>query len=76
MNLDKRLLGYLFYYERSRRFFAELLEGVDEWEAPFIFSSFVKKNIRSIDSEWSMKFVQQRIIPADRQNLGDTLSNT
>ena len=73
MNLDKRLLGYLFYYERSRRFFAELLEGVDEWEAPFIFSSFVKKNIRSIDSEWSMKFVQQRIIPADRQNLGDIL---
>lgn len=73
MNQDKYLVGYLFYYERSRRFFAELPEDVDEWKAPFLFSSFVKRNIRSIDSEWSMKFVQQRIIPPDRQNLGDIL---
>ena len=70
---EKRLLGYLFYYERSRRFFAELLEKWDEWAAPFIFSGFVKRGIYSIDSEWSMKFVRQRIIPADRQNLGAIL---
>ena len=70
---EKRLLGYLFYYERSRRFFAELLEKWDEWAAPFIFSGFVKRGIYSINSEWSMKFVRQRIIPADRQNLGAIL---
>lgn len=70
---EKRLLGYLFYYERSRRFFAELLRDLDEWTVPFIFSGFVKRGIYSIDSEWSMKFVRQRIIPSDRQNLGAVL---
>ena len=70
---EKRLLGYLFYYEKSRRFFAELLSELDEWTAPFMFIGFVKKGMYSIDSEWSMKFVRQRIIPGDRQNLGEIL---
>ncbi len=70
---EKKLLGYLFYYERSRRFFAELLRELDEWTAPFIFSGFVKQGIYSIDSLWSMKFVRQRIIPGERQNLGEIL---
>ncbi len=67
------LLGYLFYYERSKRFFAELLEDVDEWTCPFIFSGLIRKGINSIDSTWSGKFVGQRIIPPDRQNLGSIL---
>ena len=68
-----RLLGYLMYYERSKRFFAELKEDTDEWTCPFIFSGHVKKGIYSIDSVWSSKFVSQRIIPPDRQNLGTIL---
>ena len=70
---ENRLTGYLFYYERSRRFYAELLRAMDEWTAPFIFAGFVKRGIYSIDHEWSMKFVRQRIIPVDRQNLGAIL---
>ena len=65
-----RVLGYLFYYKRSKRFYVELLDGLDEWDAPFLFSGYVKKGIYSIDSTWSRKFVEQRIIPSDRQNLG------
>ena len=72
---DGRLLGYLFYYERSRRFFSELLEDTDEWTCPFIFSGFVKKGIYCIDPVWSGKFVRQRIIPPDRQNLGAILKD-
>lgn len=68
--LNKRLLGYLFYYGRSKRFFAELLSDTDEWTCPFIFSDYVKKGIYSINSVRSAKFVEQRIIPPDRQNLG------
>ncbi len=68
-----RLLGYLFYYERSRRFFAELLKETDEWSAPFMFSGLVKRGVYSIDSVWSRKFVEQRIVPFDRQNLGEIL---
>ena len=67
---DGRLLGYLFYYERSKRYFTELMRDTDEWTCPFIFSGFVKKGIYSIDPVWSGKFVGQRIIPRDRQNLG------
>ena len=70
-SFDKgRLLGYLFYYERSRRFFAELLSELDEWSAPFMFTGFVRRGCYSIDSFWTGKFVAQRIIPPDRQNLG------
>ena len=68
-----RILGYLLYYERSKRFFAEMLDGLDEWSAPFIFAGHVKRGIYSIDSLWSGKFVAQRIIPPDRQNLGSIL---
>ncbi len=68
-----RLVGYLFYYERSKRFFTELLDEYDEWDLPFIFSGFVAKEQYSIDSAWSKKFVEQRIIPPDRQNLGSIL---
>ncbi len=68
-----RLLGYLLYYERSKRFFTELLEDTDKWTCPFIFSGCVEKGIYSIDSVWSGKFVGQRIIPTDRQNLGNIL---
>ncbi len=69
----KRLLGYLFYYERSKRFFAELLTTLDEWSAPFIFAGHVKRGIYSIDSIQSRKFTEQRIIPPDRQNIGSIL---
>ena len=69
----RRLLGYLFYYERSKRFFTEILEELDEWNAPFIFAGHIKRGIYSIDSIWSRKFVSQRIIPTDRQNLGSIL---
>ena len=74
-NKNESILGYLFYYERSKRFFAEILNETDEWTAPFMFSGHVKKGIYSIDSEWSGKFVRQRIIPPDRQNLGSILKD-
>ena len=38
---ENLLLGFLFYYEKDRRFYAELLEEIDEWYAPFIFSGQV-----------------------------------
>lgn len=38
-----------------------------------MISLFLKKGIRKIDSEWSMKWVQSRIIPSSRQNIGEIL---
>ena len=70
-----RTLGYLFYYDRSKRFYTELLEGISEWDAPAMFFGHVKRNEYSIDSEWSMKWVRQRIIPAERQNIASVLKD-
>ena len=72
---DDRLLGYLFYYPKRKRFYAELLSELDEWNAPFIFWEKVKKGQFSIGHEKSMEFVRQRIIPSDRQNIGMILKD-
>lgn len=70
---NNKNLAYLFYYENEKRFYIELPDDVDEWEAPLILSSFLKKGQRTINSYWSKVWVQERIVPPDRQNLGQIL---
>ena len=67
------VLGYLIYYERARAFYIELPDDADEWNTPLLLSSFVKRGHYSISSYWSRLWVQQRIIPSDRQNIGQVL---
>ena len=70
-SIDKsRDLAWLLYYERDDTFHIEISEDVDEWNAPLILSSFVKRGMRSLDPYWSRVWVEQRIVPRDRQNLG------
>lgn len=70
-SIDKnRDLAYLLYYEKTQLFHIEVCDKTGEWEAPLILSSFVKRGKRSLDSYWSREWVEQRIIPRDRQNLG------
>ena len=66
-------LAYLFYYENDRKFYIELPEKADPWETPLLLSSFVKKGERSVNSYWSRVWVQQRIVPPDRQNISQIL---
>lgn len=66
-------LAYLLYYEVEKRFYIELPENADSWETPLLLSSFIKKGETSINSYWSKLWVQQRIVPTDRQNLGQVL---
>lgn len=68
-----RALAYLLYYEMPKMFFIEIPEQTTEWEAPLLLSSFVKKKMYTVDAYWSKKWVQQRVIPPDRQNLGEIL---
>ena len=70
-SIDKsRDLAWLLYYEREDTFHIEISENVDEWEAPLILSSFVERGVRALDPYWSRVWVEQRIVPRDRQNLG------
>jgi hypothetical protein len=66
-------LAYLFYYETEKRFYIELPEDADPWKTPLLLSSFAKRGIKTVNSYWSKLWVQQRIVPADRQNLGQIL---
>lgn len=68
-----RDLAWLLYEPDSGSFTIEICQDVDEWEAPLILSSFVKKGKRSVDPYWSRVWVEQRIIPRERQNLGAIL---
>lgn len=63
-------VGYLFYYEQSRRFYIEIPREIDEWQAPFIMAGLVRRGIRSADHRVAGKWVASRIVPPDRQNLG------
>ena len=69
----KKDLAYLLYYELEKLFFIELLDGTNPWEMPLLLDSFVKRNETTVNSYWSKIWVQQRIIPADRQNIGEIL---
>ena len=68
-----RILAYLIYYEKAKAFYIELPDDADPWETPPILSSFVKRGEHSINSYWSRLWVQQRIVPPDRQNIGNIL---
>ena len=38
-------VGILQYYEKEQTYIIELQEYLDEWSAPLLFTSYVKKNI-------------------------------
>ena len=73
--LDKTAkdLAYLLYYEKEKRFYIELPEDADVWEMPLLLSSFLKRGEKTVNSYWSLMWVKQRIVPSDRQNLGQVL---
>lgn len=66
-------LAYLLYFETEKSFYIELPENADRWELPLLLESFVKDGETSVNSYWSKIWVQQRIIPPDRQNIGEIL---
>ena len=66
-------LAYLLYYETAKQFYIELPEGADPWQTPMILSSFARKGETGVNSYWSRLWVQQRIVPPDRQNIAQVL---
>ena len=67
------ILAYLLYYEQAKSFYIELPDDADPWETPLLLSSFLKRGEHTVNAYWSRMWVQQRIIPSDRQNLGQIL---
>lgn len=69
----KKDIGFLFYYEKAKEFYIELLDNLEEWDVPLLLSSLYKKGLKTINSYWSKVWVEQRIVPSDRQNIGQIL---
>lgn len=70
---DEKNLAYLFCYERENRFYIELPDDADPWETPMLLASVLKKGEHTVNAYWSKIWVQQRIVPQDRQNIGRIL---
>ena len=70
---DVETTAFLVYYEISKKFYIEVVDNADEWTVPFFLSSFVKKGIFTVNSRFSYDWVKQRIVPTDRQNIGQVL---
>jgi hypothetical protein len=68
------LSGVLLYYEKSRTAIIELPEYLDEWNAPLLFTGYIKKKIYTIPRDMSFCWIKERVIPSGRQNIGDILN--
>ncbi|MBO4846571.1 MAG: hypothetical protein J5525_09725 [Lachnospiraceae bacterium] len=68
-------VGTLLCFDKEKTFIVELKDGLDEWNAPLLFNSFIKKGIYTIPREISLLWVKERIIPAERQNINLILAN-
>ncbi len=66
-------LAYLIYYENEKKFFIEIADDVNEWEVPLLLSSYLKKGKKTVNEYHSKLWVQQRIVPPNRQNIGQIL---
>ncbi|MCD8008182.1 MAG: DUF2442 domain-containing protein [Clostridiales bacterium] len=69
----RKNLAFLFYFRKENCFYIEIPKGVSSWELPLILSSFAEKGISTVDSHWSLVWVQNRIVPPERQNIGEIL---
>ena len=68
-----KTVAYLNYDEEKHEYEIEVPENVSSAEAPMIIADFIDKNQRKIDKEWSLRWVKQRVIPPERQNIGQIL---
>ena len=70
---DDKVVAYLLYDEKDRVYQIEVPEDVRSVEAPPIIADLVDKGERRIGKEWSLRWVRQRVIPPERQNIGQIL---
>ncbi len=69
-------IGYLFYYEKDCVYSVELDDSVREEDMPLFLSLFAERGQYTLSPEWSRRWVEARVIPRDRQNIGMILKNS
>ena len=66
-------LAVLSCYETDPTYFIDMPEHTDPWTVPFILSSFARRGEWEIGADWSRAWVESRLVPQSRQNLGEVL---
>ena len=69
-DLNKEL-GYLLYFPQTKQFFIELLNN--DINLPIFLAEFANNNIYSINSQYSLMWVKDRIISYERNNIHNIL---
>ena len=60
----------LTYDEEHDQYAVHIPESVDSNALPAILSLLAKQGLREIDDKWARRFVKERVVPPDRQNIG------
>lgn len=72
---SRKVLAWLFYFPETKQFRTELPSDADYWTTPLLLSSLLERGEYSIGSHWSQMWVEQRIVPIDRQNIAQILKD-
>lgn len=59
--------------QAAQRFGAEVAEWAGPEDVPLMFSPFVERGERTIPERWVRAWVDERIAPPSRQNIGEVL---
>lgn len=71
---ESSILAVLACYGGAQREYCiDMPAGTDPWAVPLILSSFAKRGRWAVGPEWSRRWVESRIVPPSRQNIGEVL---
>ena len=67
-------LAVLACYGRAEReYYIDMPRGSDPWAVPLVLSSFAKRGRWVVGPTWAKRWVESRVVPASRQNIGEIL---
>lgn len=72
---NNKSFGCLYYFQKQDAYFIEIFDDISVFEAPFILDKFISEGKYTLDSYHARMWVEQRIVPPDRQNITMILKN-
>lgn len=60
----------LSYDEDKDEYHVSIPDSVNADDLPAILGILARKGVREIDDRWARRFVKERVVPPDRQNIG------
>ena len=68
---DASVLAVLSCYGPEPDYYIDMPCGTDPWTVPLVLSSFAARGQWVVGREWSRRWVESRLVPRSRQNLGE-----